>query len=169
MSCGILSHRKQGFTVVGSTNEIHLLGIPRARQVRKHVGERAQHRAGRVFQLQRRAAHERTFTRRGSSSARQHGRDRELEERKSCRDRWSIHGNEGATGWNPGAGSARSESRYSAHFPISWSEVELWINRDTPGGGCKRTDQRERAATAHECLAMRMPAQRNLSGAFKKS
>ena len=37
------------------------LGYLEARQVRKHVGERAQHRAGRVFWLQRRTAQERTF------------------------------------------------------------------------------------------------------------
>ena len=73
--------------------------------------------------------------RRGTSSARQHRGDRVLEERKGCRDRRSVRGNEGAIGWNSGAGSARSESRNSAHFPESRSEVEVWNNRDTSSGG----------------------------------
>ena len=78
-----------------------------------------------------------------------------LEERKGCSDGRSVRGNEGAIGWNSGAGSARSESRHSAHFPISGSEVELWHNRDTSSGGYHRIDQRERAATANGNLAMR--------------
>src|SRR5580698_6441747 len=78
---------------------------------------------------------------------------------KVCSDRRSLRGNEGAIGWNSGAGSARSESRHSAHFPISGSEVELWNNRDTSCGGYKRNDQEERTATAKGYLAMR-PATR---------
>jgi hypothetical protein len=58
----------------------------------------------------------------------QHGGDRVLEERKGCRDRRSVRGNEGAIGWNSGARSARAESRHSAHFPMSGSEVEVWNN-----------------------------------------
>ena len=38
-----------------------------------------------------------------TSSARQHGGDRVLEERKGCSDRRSVRGNEGAIGWNSGA------------------------------------------------------------------
>src|ERR1700678_4522582 len=117
------------------TNEIYLFGLSRTRQVRKYVGARAQHRAGRMFQLQRRTAQERTFGSRGASSARQHSGDRELEGRKGCRDRRSVRGNEGAIGRNSSAGSARSKSRNSARFPISGREVELRNNRDTPSGG----------------------------------
>ena len=80
---------------------------------------------------------ERTFGRRGTSSARQHGDDRVLDEREGCSDGRSVRGNEGAIGWNSGAGSARSESRHSAHFPISGSEVELRNDRDTSSGGYK--------------------------------
>jgi hypothetical protein len=58
-------------------------------------------------------------------------------------------------GWNSGAGSARSESRNSAHFPISGREVEVWNNRDTSSGGHHRNDQGERAATAQGYLAIR--------------
>ena len=42
----------------------------------------------------------------------------------------------------------RSESRNSAHFPMSGSEVEVWNNRDTSSGGYYRNDEGERAATA---------------------
>ena len=80
-----------------------------------------------------------------------------LEERKGCSDRRAVRGNEGAIGWNSGAGSARSESRDSAHFPISGREVELWNHRDTSGGGYRRIGQRKRAATAKGSLAMRAP------------
>ena len=52
-------------------------------------------------------------------------------------DRRSVRGNQGAIGWASDAGSARPESRHSAHFPISGSEVELWNNRDTSSGGYK--------------------------------
>src|SRR5437667_9222409 len=57
----------------------------------------------RVFYLRRRAEEERTFCRWRSSSARQHGDDRVLEERKGCSDRRSLRGNEGAIGRNSGA------------------------------------------------------------------
>jgi hypothetical protein len=78
-----------------------------------------------------------------------------LEGRKGCSDRRSVRGNEGAIGWNSGAGSARSESRNSAHFPKSGSEVEVWNNRDTSGGGYQRNDQGERATTAKGHPAIR--------------
>jgi hypothetical protein len=44
---------------------------------------------------------------------------------KAAVDRRSVRGNEGAIGWNSGAGSARSESRNSAHFPVAGSEDEV--------------------------------------------
>jgi hypothetical protein len=47
------------------------------------------------------------------------------------------------------------ESRNSAHFPISGSEIAVWNNRDTSSGGYNRNHERERAATAKGHLAMR--------------
>jgi hypothetical protein len=81
-----------------------------------------------------------------------------------CSDRRSLRGNEGAIGWNSGAGSARSESRHSAHFPMSGSEVEVWNNRDTSSGGYKRNHKGERAATAKGYLAIRAAADFQMPG-----
>src|ERR1700723_4281530 len=138
----------------GGPNEIHLFGLSRARQLRKYVGERAQHDAGRVFQLQRRTAQERTFASRGTSSTRRDGGDRELEERKGCSDRRSVRGDEGAIGWNSAARSARSESRDSAHLPTSCSEVWDAV-RDSASGGHERNREGERAAAAKGYAARR--------------
>jgi hypothetical protein len=90
-----------------------------------------------------------------------------LEERKGCSDRRAVRGNEGAIGWNSGAGSARSESRNSTHFPESGSEVEVWNNRDTSSGGYKSNDERERAATAKAYLAMRSATREECAAEFR--
>src|SRR4051812_7512031 len=105
-----------------------------------------------MFWLQRRPAEERTLGRRATSSAPQHGRDSVLDGRKRRRDGRSVRRDEGAPGRNSGARRARSESRNSAHFPTSGSEVEVWNDRDTSGGGFERDDEGERAAAARERL-----------------
>ena len=109
------------------------------------------------------AADSKSYTCRQESADQHEGRE-PLQGQGNRRGR----GNEGAIGWNSGAGSARSESRNSAHFPKSGSEVEVWTNRDTSSGGFERNDEGERAATAKGHLAIRPATRERMTSIMAK-
>src|SRR6266852_7697123 len=78
-------------------NEIHLLGIPRARKIRRDDRGRATRNVRRMLCVQRPSARQRTSCRRSSSSASGDRADPVLEKRQSHDDGWPLCGNQGTT------------------------------------------------------------------------
>src|ERR1700723_2028225 len=131
-------------------HEIHLFGLLRQEQTRRHDRGRERRDVRRLLYLRRSSSRRRPLGRWRSPPARRNRPDRLLEKRQSRHDGLSLRRNQGTAWRHRHPRSARHESRPSDR--VSASLPQVWRHfRDSPGRRPKRNTKSQREPPPEIC------------------